>query len=75
MPANDEAALSAAMAECYVVSFIEVQFGRAELEEFLILRWKPELNKKSTKRSPWSKHYESECSAVPKFPESNAEAE
>jgi GIY-YIG catalytic domain len=63
MASNDEAGLSEKISKRYAVSFIEIQFGRAELEEFLILRWKPELNKKSAKRSPLSKHYESGCSA------------
>jgi hypothetical protein len=69
MTSNDEAGLSEKISKRYAVSFIEIQFGRAELEEFLILRWKPELNKKSAKRSPLSKHYETGCSAIPTFPE------
>jgi hypothetical protein len=73
MASNEEADLSAKMSNHYAVSFIEVQFGRAELEEFLILRWKPELNKKSAKRSSLSKHYESGCSAIPTFPDLNSE--
>lgn len=47
---NDEAALTAAMKNRYAVAFIEVQLGRAELEEFLILRWRKTILNKPAKR-------------------------
>lgn len=47
---NDEAVLSAAMAERYAVSFVEVQLGRAELEDFLILRWRKTILNNPAKR-------------------------
>lgn len=47
---NDEAALSAAMSARYAVSFVEVQFGRAEVEEFLVLRWRKTIVNKPAKR-------------------------
>lgn len=50
MASNNEVALSAAMAERYSVSFIEVQLGRAELEEFLVLRWRKTILNKPAKR-------------------------
>lgn len=38
LQSSDEVVLSQAMAKRYVISFIEVQLGRAELEEYLVLR-------------------------------------
>ena len=38
------------MSEHYEMSFIEVQLGRAELEEFLVLRWRGTLLNKPAQR-------------------------
>lgn len=48
--AGDESALTRAMSKRYDVSFIEVELGRAELEEFLVLRWRKTLLNKPAKR-------------------------
>ena len=48
--AGDEMALTKAMSKRYEVSFIEVQLGRAELEEFLVLRWRQTILNKPAKR-------------------------
>ena len=48
--AGDEVALSRAMSRHYVLSYTEVFLGRAELEEFLVLRWKETVLNKPAKR-------------------------
>lgn len=42
---DDETALSKEMSKRYLVSFIKVKFGRAELEEFLVKLWPEVWNK------------------------------
>jgi hypothetical protein len=42
--------LRADISKKYTVSYIEVNFGRSEIEEFLILRWRNTLTNKPTKR-------------------------
>ncbi|MBS0354930.1 MAG: hypothetical protein JSR83_13660 [Proteobacteria bacterium] len=50
IPSNNEAALTAEMAKRFAISFIEVQLGRAELEEFLIIRWRKTILNKPAER-------------------------
>ena len=47
---TDDAALSLAMSRRYVLSYIEVLLGRAELEEYLVLRWSDYLINRPSKR-------------------------
>jgi hypothetical protein len=47
---RDVASLSAVMSRKYVLSFIEVQLGRAELEDYLRLRWRDTIANKPAKR-------------------------
>jgi hypothetical protein len=56
-PSNN-VALSKAMSGRFVISFISVQLGRAELEEYLILRWRATLMNKVSKRLRSGRHYE-----------------
>jgi hypothetical protein len=67
LPFNDEVALSRAMAERYVVSFIEVQLGRAELEEYLVLRWRDTIVNKPAKRLLRGSRYKWVTPANPRF--------
>jgi hypothetical protein len=55
--ANDEKALTKAMSKRYEISFIEVALGRAELEEFLTLRWRETLLNKPPQRLLRGKRY------------------
>lgn len=52
------AALSSAMAARFEVGFLVVKFGRAELEEFLILRFRASLVNKPAKRLLRSPQYD-----------------
>lgn len=47
---TDSVALKSYIAETYKVSFVQVDLGRAEIEEYLILRWRNTLINKPTKR-------------------------
>ena len=49
--------LSSAMAARYALRFIEVPFGRTELEEFLRLRWRQTLINSPSKRLLRGPHY------------------
>jgi hypothetical protein len=49
--------LAAAMRARYLLSFVPVPFGRAEVEEFLILRWRSTLINKPAKRLLRSPQY------------------
>jgi hypothetical protein len=49
--------LAAAMRAKYVLSFVRVPFGRAEVEEFMILRWRTTLINKPAKRLLRSSQY------------------
>lgn len=42
--------LAAAMRSRYLLSFVAIQFGRAEVEEYLVLRWRRTLMNKPAKR-------------------------
>ena len=44
------AAVSASMARSYELAFLAVPFGRKELEEYLVLRYRTHLFNKPTKR-------------------------
>jgi hypothetical protein len=50
IPAGDEAGLSLAISKRYDISFIPVPFGRAELEEYLRLRWRKTIVNGPAKR-------------------------
>ncbi len=49
--------LAAAMRARYTLSFVAVPFGRAEVEEYLILRWRKTLINKPAKRLLRSPQY------------------
>lgn len=49
--------LAQAMRTRYMLSFIAVSFGRAELEEYLVLRWRKTLVNKPAKRLLRSAQY------------------
>jgi hypothetical protein len=49
--------LVAAVREKYLLSFIAIPFGRAEVEEYLILRWRTTLINKPAKRLLRSPQY------------------
>lgn len=51
LAAGDEAGISAAIRERYVVSYLEVHLGRKELEEFLTLKWAGRLLNATTPRA------------------------
>ena len=55
--ADDEVALTEAMSRRYDVSFIEMQLSRAELEEYLVLRWRQTVLNKPAKRLLLGKRY------------------
>lgn len=50
--------LAAAMRARYLLSFILVPFGRAEVEEYLVLRWRSTLVNKPAKRLLRSPQYD-----------------
>lgn len=50
LPTGNEAGLSLAISKRYDISFILVPFGRAELEEYLRLRWRKTLVNGPAKR-------------------------
>jgi len=50
VPPEDEVALSTAMSARYDLSVLRVNYGRAEVEEYLILRWRKTLLNRPTKR-------------------------
>ena len=50
--------LAAAMSSRYALSFIAVPFGRAEIEEYLILRWRNSLVNKPATRLLKSPQYQ-----------------
>jgi hypothetical protein len=47
---REGASLSAKMSRKYVLSFIEVQVGRAKLEDYLRFRWRDTIANKPAKR-------------------------
>lgn len=47
---TDLTLLRSYISETYQISFIDVDFGRAEIEEYLILRWRETLINKPTTR-------------------------
>jgi hypothetical protein len=67
LESGDEATVSAAMAKRFAVSFIEVEFGRAELEEFLVLRWRDTIVNKPAKRLLRGSRYRWVDPARPRF--------
>jgi hypothetical protein len=54
---DDEAALSAAIARRYLVSYIEVFLGRVELEEYLVFRWQDDVLNQPSPRLARGTHY------------------
>jgi hypothetical protein len=55
---NKEDALNAMLAERFEIAFVAVDFGRAELEEYLILRWRRTLYNKPAFRLTKSEQYQ-----------------
>ena len=53
----DEATLSAAIGGHYRLSFLRVPFGRAELEEYLLVRWRKTLLNSPTPRASISERF------------------
>jgi len=49
--------LAAAMRKSYLLSFVAIPFGRAEVEEYLVLRWRQTLVNKPAKRLLRSPQY------------------
>lgn len=47
---DGEMVLTKAMSKRYDISFIEVQLGRAQLEEYLVLRWRQTILNKPARR-------------------------
>ncbi|MDO8684538.1 MAG: hypothetical protein Q7N50_13805 [Armatimonadota bacterium] len=44
------------ISQSYCISYLELDFGRKELEEYLVLRWKPKFNK-TPGRLKFNTHY------------------
>ena len=55
---KNEAALNALLATRFEIAFLPVDFGRAELEEYLVLRWNQTLYNKPALRLKRSAQYE-----------------
>lgn len=55
---SDKVGLVAVLSKTYTLSFILVPFGRKEVEEFLILRWRSSLFNKPTTRLMKGTQYE-----------------
>jgi hypothetical protein len=54
---NETHKIAKAIKSTYTLSYVEVRFGRAELEEYLILRWRRSLINKPAKRLLHSPQY------------------
>jgi len=57
LPANATKKIAQAISSSFKLSFVTVEFGRAEIEEFLILRWRNTLINKPAKRLEHSPQY------------------
>ena len=58
VPSTTESALNALLADRFEIAFLPVAFGRAELEEYLILRWRKTLYNKPALRLQKSAQYQ-----------------
>lgn len=68
LPASDDKTLSNAIARRYAISYIEVFIGRAELEEYLILRWRANaLNRRSPRLEKGTRYHWVETMKPPFF--------
>lgn len=54
---HSEAQLNAKLAHRFEIAWIEVPFGRTELEEYLVLRWRSTLWNKVARRLHTSEQY------------------
>jgi len=64
--------IAIAMANRYFLSFVVVEFGRKEVEEYLILRWRNTLLNKPTNRLQHSPQYNWVSRTVPRRADSPA---